>query len=294
MYKQPSSCHCFAFFTVLLWSSAYVFTKIAMQHFTAPALGFLRCAIAAAILTILLFIRKAALPKAIDIPWLILSGVTGFAAYLLVFNKGSGFLSPTTSCILISTSPIISAVMARCLFAEKLTKSGWAAILLAFSGVVLLMVWDGPIVASREGIFWMLCAAVSISLYNILQRKLSRDYTAFQVTAYSFLAGTALLAWGIPQAAAEVQSATLPQLGTVVFLGVFPSALAYLFWARALALAPNTSSVTNFMYLTPLLALVLEYLIMARLPGPGTFIGGSIILASLILFAKTGREKQRN
>ena len=36
----------YAFATVVLWSSAFVFTKVALLSFSSTALGFLRCAIA--------------------------------------------------------------------------------------------------------------------------------------------------------------------------------------------------------------------------------------------------------
>jgi drug/metabolite transporter (DMT)-like permease len=44
------------------------------------------------------------------------------------------------------------------------------------------------------------------------------------------------------------------------------------------------------MYLTPLLALILEYLILAEVPGVGTFLGGAVILGSLVLFNRKGRR----
>lgn len=79
-------------------------------------------------------------------------------------------------------------------------------------------------------------------------------------------------------------------MAAVVFLGVFPSALAYLLWARALSLAANTSEVTKFMFLTPLLSLVLGYAVISELPGPETWIGGAVILCGLGLFHAVGRR----
>ena len=40
----------YAFATVVLWSSAFVFTKVALLSFSSTALGFLRCAIASVVL----------------------------------------------------------------------------------------------------------------------------------------------------------------------------------------------------------------------------------------------------
>ncbi len=87
------------------------------------------------------------------------------------------------------------------------------------------------------------------------------------------------------------QSAPLSQLGVVLFLGVFPSALAYLPWAKALACAARTSTATNYMYLTPFLALLLEYLIIAETPGPGTFVGEPSFSAACCCLQKRGKRR---
>lgn len=279
--------HFYAFLTVLLWSSAYVFTKLGLEHFSPSSLGFLRCLIALAVLRLL--IKNKARPAKADWPWLAASGASGFAFYLLAFNKGSTLLNPSACCVIISGSPIITALMARFLFREALTPAGWAASAAAFSGVAVLMLWDNSMEATI-GVFWILLAALLISIYNIIQRKLSREREPVVITAYSFLIATIILAWNSPQAYRELASAPGRYLAIVIFLGIFPSALAYCLWVKALALAPNTSLAANYMYLTPLLAVILEYLILAQKPGGGTLIGGGIILGSLALFAWKGRQ----
>ena len=282
-----SSSHFYAFLTVLLWSSAYVYTKIGLEHFSAASLGFLRCFIALAVLSLVIIIKPR--PPKSDWPWLIMSGACGFAVYLLVFNKGSALLNPSTSCVIISTSPIITAIMARLLFKESLTPAGWAASGTAFAGVAVLMLWDSSMTVT-QGVFWMILAALLISLYNIIQRKLGRKLEPLVITAYSFLFASVLLAWNIPQSCSELASASSRYLAIVIFLGIFPSALAYWLWAKALALASSTGLAANYMYLTPLLAVILEYLIMGQKPGGGTLIGGGIILSSLVMFTRMGRR----
>jgi drug/metabolite transporter (DMT)-like permease len=281
--------HYYALATVLLWSSAYVFTKMALKHFTFASLGFLRCAVAAVVLAMALAVKKAPRPKAADLPWFMLSGATGFALYLLAFNRGSAWLNPTTSCLVISTAPLITALLASHWFGEGLTAAGWGALMSAFGGVALLMLGEGE-VTFTWGVFWMLLAALLISLYNIIQRKLAAGRDSLTITAYSFFAATILLAWGAAEAIEECRQASLGDLAVAVYLGVFPSALAYLLWVKALALASRTSAVANHMYLTPLLALILEYLILAETPGVGTFLGGAVILGSLVLFNRKGRR----
>jgi drug/metabolite transporter (DMT)-like permease len=88
----------------------------------------------------------------------------------------------------------------------------------------------------------------------------------------------------------QVLNAPPPGIWLVIFLGAGPSALAYLSWAKALSLAPNTSSISNYMFLTPFLALLLEYVVTKDLPGVATFVGGGIIMASLVIFLWASRK----
>jgi drug/metabolite transporter (DMT)-like permease len=200
-------------------------------------------------------------------------------------------LNPTTSCIIISTSPIITAFLAQAVFGERPGRAGWLGIGTAFAGILIITLWDGELLVSG-GVVWMLAAAVLISLYNVLQRGLGRYFGPLEITAYSFFAGTLLLLPFLPGAVEEVRTATFNHTALVCFLGICPSALAYLSWAKALALAPKTGNVSNYMFLTPFLALLLEYFVTGELPGSGTFVGGAVILAGLAFFVVAGKGQR--
>ncbi|MFA5468405.1 MAG: hypothetical protein WC224_05030, partial [Sphaerochaetaceae bacterium] len=60
--------------------------------------------------------------------------------------------------------------------------------------------------------------------------------------------------------------------------------IGFILWAEALATAKQMSDVTNFMFLTPLLSALLEFLIIGDVPDSGTIVGGATILLGLALF----------
>ena len=279
----------YALLTVLLWSSAYVFTKVALQYYSSPSLALLRCAVASICLGGVLVVQRKNFPGMASLPHFFISGAMGFALYLLVFNKGSETLNPTTSCILISLSPIITALMARVCFGEKLGVLRWVATGMAFLGILIMTLWNGVILIS-EGIYWMLTAAIFISIYNILQRFLGKKFDPVIVTAYSFFASTILLTPFSAEAADQIFHAPPSHIWLVIFLGACPSALAYLLWVKALSLAPNTGNVSNYMFLTPFLALLLEYVVTKDLPELSTVVGGGVIMASLVVFLWASRK----
>ena len=181
---------------------------------------------------------------------------------------------------------------ASVVFRERLTRLAWIALWLAFLGVLVLMLWNGS-VSINAGVFWMLGAALAISAYNVIQRLYANGYTSLQITAYSFFTATVMLAGFLPESIRQIESAPLSHVIAVIFLGVFPSALAYLLWAKALSFAATTSDVTKFMFLTPLLSFVLGYVVISELPGVETWIGGALILSGLALFHISGQRAER-
>lgn len=277
--------HCCALCAVVLWSSAYVFTKVALASFTPATLAFLRCAVAALALLCVAARRAKSSCRARDWPVFLLSGVLGFSLYLWLFNTGQAGLTAATSCVLISTAPLITAVMAAALLHERLRPSGWLALALAFTGVLILMLWDGTL-SLNDGIFWSLGAAVCISGYNLLQRRHAGRCGTLTLTAWSFACAALTLSPFAPEAVRRFCLAPWTHCCAVVFLGLFPSALAYLLWAKALSLAKSAGTAAAYMFLTPLFSLLLGYAVLAEVPGPGTFAGGAVILAGLALFQR--------
>ena len=152
-----------AFITVSLWSTAYVVTKLVLPHFSAGALGLLRCGAATLCLLPLVRAQGGPLPKKALWPQFAVSGLAGFALYILTFNIGSSLLNATTSCIIISTSPIMTAALAGVVFRERLNPWGRAATALAFGGILVMFLWDGTFTVSG-GLVWMLGAALLISI----------------------------------------------------------------------------------------------------------------------------------
>ena len=79
---------------------------------------------------------------------------------------------------------------------------------------------------------------------------------------------------------------------SAVYLGVIAGAAAYYLWGKALVLAERTSEVTNYLFINPLIAAIIGFLMLREMPGMGTLIGGIIIIVSVVTFSKKGSPKQ--
>lgn len=286
-----SLAHLYAFITVAIWSTAYVGTKIASASFSPGGLGVLRIFAATGVLIAVAAARKLAPPRLRDWPAFALTGLCGIALYQLLFTKGFADIGPTTSCVIIAASPVFSAVLAYFVFRERLSAWGWASIALAFCGILVMALWDGSMTVNL-GVVWTALASILFAVSNLLQRGLSRSYGSLAVNAYGFIAAALLLSPFLPDAVREMRVAPASHTAIVVLLGVFCSAIAFLFWVKALSLAVKTSYVTNYMFVTPFLSTVLELVVLRQWPDAGTILGGAIIMASLVIFALAGKYEK--
>lgn len=283
LMNEKSSFHIYAIITIVFWSLAYVLTKLALQYFTPFSLGFLRYFIASCTLLIIARFTRMKPPHVKDLPYFILAGALGFFIYMITFNLGQKTVTASTASIVISTVPVLTALLSRFVDKEKLSLLQWLAIAIEFIGVAVLTLMHG-FVSINIGLLWLFLAALALSLYNLLQRKLTKKYTALQASAYSIFFGTLLLAVFLPASAREVFNVPVIQWVYLLILGVFSSAVAYVAWSRAFAKAKRTSQVSNYMFITPFLASLFGFLLAGELPESSTLIGGGIILLGVFIF----------
>ena len=286
---KRGSFHIFAIITIAGWSISYVFTRMALSHFSAYSLGFLRYVIASAVLAAVACAFKVSPPDRKDWGTIAASGATGFFLYMVAFNTGSMTETAATSSIIIAIAPIMTALLVRVIYGERLTSVQWFAIAVEFAGILILNVRNGKF-SVGVGIAWLLLAALLLSVFNLLQRTLTKRYTGLQVSIYSIFAGTAMLAFFMEGAIEEARSATPEYLFFVSMLGIFSSAVSYVSWSMAIERAPSTSSVSNYMFITPLLASVLGFVIAGERPGASTLIGGMAIMIGVFCFNMAGRS----
>jgi drug/metabolite transporter (DMT)-like permease len=256
---------------------------MALKYFSVFSLGFLRLFTASLILIIIAIILKIKLPNKKDIKWFLLSGFSGFTLYVITYNKGCETVSASTSTIILATAPVITALLARIVYKEKIKCIQYLAIAIEFLGVLVLTIFNG-VLSINTGMIWLLLSAFLLSIYNILQRKLTKEYTALQTTIYSIFAGELLLFIFLPGTIKEIENVPVIQFLYIALLGILSSAIAYVSWSKAISKAKETSSVSNYMFLTPFLTTIFGLIFINEKPDIQTIIGGIIILGGMFLY----------
>ena len=281
--KWKDSFHPRALTTILFWSIAFPITHLAMKHFSALSLGLWRYAAACAVLLPLAFVKKLRPPKWKDMGWFLMAGALGFAIYMWVFNVGNNLVISATASVMLAVTPVLTALLARVFYKEKLKIRQWIAVAVEFSGILILALWHGAL-AVNEGILWLMAAVICISLYNLIQRRLTKTYSSLQSAVYSIFCGTLLLCVFLPQGISEARTAAPEHWLYILLLGVFPSAIAYITWSAAFQRAPRTSDVSNYMFITPFLSTLAGFLLNGESPDVSTLLGGAVILFGVAVF----------
>lgn len=281
--KFCDSFHPYACLTIFFWSLAFVLTRLALQYFSALSLGFLRYFIASCVLLIIVLILKIKAPKIADVKWFLTAGFFGFFLCMIAFNKGCETTTAATASVVIAIAPVVTALLARVFYKEQPSVLKWVATIIEFLGVVVLALMDNAF-SLNTGLIWLLLVAVSLGAYNLLQRKLTKTYSGLQASSYSIFAGTAILLVFSPASIKEVSGAPPLQLLYITILGVFCGALAFAAWGQAFKKAKQTSSVSNYMFITPFLTALLGFALAGELPDLATIVGGAIVLTGMLIF----------
>ena len=274
--------HFYAIITIIFWAMAFVFTRLALQYFDVYTLSFLRYLSASLTLLVIICFMKINKPKKEDFITYLLSGCIGFFIYVILFTKGTGMVTSATGSIVIAMVPVFTAFLASFFYKEKLKTYQWFAIGIEFIGILVLTLMNGTF-SINEGVLWLLVAALCLATYNLLQRKLTKKYSAIEASTYSIFIGTLFLCIFLPSAIEPTIHAPIEHIIYVLILGIFSSALAYIAWAKAISMAEKTTYVSNYMFVTPFLTTILGFVMMGEIPDKATILGGTIILIGLFI-----------
>ncbi|MEX0572517.1 DMT family transporter, partial [Acinetobacter baumannii] len=118
-------------------------------------------------------------------------------------------------------------------------------------------------------------------LYFNLYKKFALNYDALSMMCYIIWLGTLPLLFYSGHLSSEILHATWQANMSVVLLGIFPSAMAYVLWGYVLKNMPLTIA-SNFLYCSPIVAMSLAVVFLNEKPSIIVLLGGVIIVGSLV------------
>ncbi|GLZ10503.1 membrane protein [Actinomadura sp. NBRC 104425] len=273
-----------AAFTVVLWASAFVAIRSAGREFSPGALALGRLLAGSATLLLLCLVRREGPPPRAAWPGILVSGVLWFGVYNIVLNWGEQEVDAGTAAMVVNVGPILVALLGGWLLKEGLPARLLAGIAVSFAGAVVVGVSlsdGGPDGGSATlGVVLCLLAAVTYAVGVVSQKPALKHGSPLQVTAYGCMVGTAACLPFAGRLAGELADAPLKATLDMVYLGVFPTALAFTTWAYALA-RTSAGKMGATTYAVPALVVLMSWALLGEVPGLPTLAGGVLCLAGV-------------
>lgn len=279
---------------LLLWASAFAGIRAGLRTADNPAgfgpgeLALLRFGTASIALAAFALITRMRMPERRDLGTIALAGIVGISIYHVALNVGEQTVPSAAAALIISSSPVFTALLSTRFLGERISPMGWGGVAASFLGVALISFGHGSGLSFDLNAALILLAAVSTSLYMIVSKPPLARYTGLEFTSYAIWAGTLPLLVFAPGLSRQLPVAAEPAVGAVLFLGVFPGAIAYVLWSQALREMP-ASRLAVFLNFQPVNAAVIAWIWLRETPSLLTMVGGTIAVAGVVIVQRAAR-----
>lgn len=269
-----------ALVSVCLWAAAFVGIRAAGRAFSPGALALGRLTIGTVLLGALLLTRGWTRPSRRDLGLLLIAGLTWFGLYNVSLNEAELRVDAGTASMLVMIAPIVVVALAAAFLNERFTRRLLGGGAIAFAGVVVIGVATSSGNASLSGVVLCLVAAVASAIGVVAQKPVLGRLSALQVTWTCCAVGALVCLPYAPSLVRELGTAPTEGLAWLVFLGVFPTSVAFTTWAYALARG-TAGRVVAMAYLIPPVTILMSWSILGEVPGVVAMLGGALCVVGV-------------
>ncbi|MFD3516567.1 DMT family transporter [Streptomyces sp. NPDC058657] len=276
--------------TVVLWASAFVSIRSAGESYAPGALALGRLLSGSLVLVALLLIRREGLPPRAAWPGIIVSGLLWFGGYAVLLNWGEQLVDAGTASLVVNVAPILMALLAGRFLGEGLPPRLLAGMAVSFAGAAIVGIsMSGSGGTSLLGVALCLLAAVAYAIGVVAQKPALVHASPLQATAYGCLIGAVACLPFSGQLVDDLAHAPLSATLNMVYLGVFPTALAFTTWAYALK-RTTAGKMGATTYAVPAIVVLMSWLLLDEIPGWITLLGGVVCLAGVTVSRSRSRR----
>ncbi|SDX57538.1 Permease of the drug/metabolite transporter (DMT) superfamily [Paenibacillus sp. PDC88] len=296
--QARSTGHILAMFTIFIWGTTFVSTKLLLSDFNPIEVLFLRFLIGYFIL-LLLYPRSVKTSSIKEELLFAGAGLSGVTLYFLLENIALTLTLAASVGIIVSIAPFFTALFAHFfLEGEKLSVSFIVGFIIALIGI-LLIGFNGSFVLKLNplGDFLAILAPVFWAIYSVLMKKISeRNYHTIGSTRKVFFYGLifmlpTLLLFDIDLSFSKL---TEPMsLLHLLYLGIGASALCFVTWNRAVGILGAVKT-SIYIYFVPVITVIASHLVLSEPLSWAIVIGAVLTLVGSFISERRTKPQYSN
>ncbi len=273
----------YALIAVMLWATVASAFKISLKYLSPIQLLFISSIFS--ILCLLFIIAMQGKLKLISFDAknikasLFMGFLNPFLYYIVLFNAYA-MLPAQLAQPLNYTWPLMLVIFSSIILHHKLSMRSFIALLISFSGVVIISFKDSFHFHLNLGIFLAISSSIIWALFWILNLKDKRD--ASIKLFMNFLFGSIFI---LPFAFLQPHF-NIAGIAGALYVGLFEMSVTFFIWLKALEKSKNFAKTSNFIYLTPFISLIFIHFIVGERIYVSTMVGLTLIVLGIILQPK--------
>ena len=298
MGNRRSAGHLAALFTIIIWGTTFISTKVLLTDFKPVEILFARFAVGVVALFLVCPHRMKGVERRQELTFA-LAGLCGICLYYLLENIALTYTMASNVGVIISVAPFFTAVLSRLFLKSegKLRVNFFIGFAVAMAGVALISFNGSRMELNPTGDLLAVLAAFVWACYSILTRKISSfGCPVILTTRRTFFYGILFMVPALFLFDFEVRLerfADMTYLLNILYLGLGASALCFVTWNLAVkVLGAVRTSV--YIYMVPVITVVTSVLILKEPVTWVSVMGTFLAVAGLFLSEYSGKGSGDN
>lgn len=284
--KNQKKAYIYAAASVLMWSTVASAFKICLRYMDFFMMLFISSFVSLLVLfAILVYQNKLSVAFQLTLPQLMRSIALGFLnpfLYYMILFKSYSLLPAQEAQPLNYVWPIVVVLLSVPLLGQTITIKNFVGIALSFVGVIIIST-RGEILGLKfsnpEGVALALISSVVWAFFWLLNVKDDRDEIV-KLFLNFFFAFFFIGAYGI--LAEDKNLPSVYGIAAAVYIGLFEMGITFVFWLKALRYSASSAKVSNLIFLSPFLSLLLISTIVGEKILASSIVGLSLIVLGII------------
>lgn len=272
-----------------LWGGMYVVSKWGFTLIPPTTLGFLRVALGAGALLLVVTVRGSSAPSRDE--WATFAALGGWVTLTVATQfVGTELTNASQGSLLTVLTPVFTVGLGAVVLGERVTATKAAGMALAGVGtaVVLAGRYELASIAAGNllGVTLLLVASAAWAGYTVWGVHAVTRHGALRAATYSSLASVPMLGvlaagelWYLCRSPADLPL-TPESAGTVVYLGLASTAAAWYLWYKGLEYVP-AGTVAVFFFAQPAVGAALGAALLGEALGSGFVAGGALMAVGI-------------